>query len=137
MASRRGHGEGSISQRKSDGLWTARVDLGIVNGKCKRKQIYGKTRKEVADKLTEKLTNKDVEITRPVQSGMTVREFFAEYEEAIRHTIKRRSYQTSRDVIRLHLLPEFGAMRLTDLDRKRIQRVYTRKRDAGLSRHRQ
>jgi integrase len=50
MSKRRGHGEGSIHQRK-DGSWCAIVDLGWVNGKRKRKYIYGKTRKEVADKL--------------------------------------------------------------------------------------
>jgi hypothetical protein len=50
MGKRRGHGEGSIFQR-ADGRWTASVDLGFVNGKRKRKWIYGKTRKEVADKL--------------------------------------------------------------------------------------
>jgi hypothetical protein len=49
MGSRRGHGEGSIYQRESDGYWCTSVDLGYVNGK--RKVIYRKTRKEVADKL--------------------------------------------------------------------------------------
>jgi integrase len=51
MASRRGHGEGAIYQRESDGKWCASVDLGFLNGKRRRKIIYGKTRKEVADKL--------------------------------------------------------------------------------------
>ncbi len=51
---RRGHGEGYIGQYK-DGRWVARVDLGIVEGKRKRKAIYGKTRKEVADKLKQLL----------------------------------------------------------------------------------
>lgn len=51
MSKRRGHKEGSIYQRESDGLWCTSVDLGIINGKRKRKVIYGKTRKEVADKL--------------------------------------------------------------------------------------
>ncbi len=50
MSTRRGHGEGSISQR-SDGRWMASVDLGYVDGKRKRKYIYGKTRKEVAEAL--------------------------------------------------------------------------------------
>ena len=48
MASRRGHGEGSIYQRENDGKWCATVDLGWVNGKRKRKVIYGRTLKEVA-----------------------------------------------------------------------------------------
>ena len=44
MASRRGHGEGSIYQRKSDNLWVGTVDLGWVDGKRKRKVVYGATR---------------------------------------------------------------------------------------------
>src|SRR5215216_4244458 len=51
MAKRRGNGEGGIYQRESDGKWCASVDLGFVNGKRRRKIIYGKTCKEVADKL--------------------------------------------------------------------------------------
>ena len=47
---RRGNGEGSIHQRP-DGRWCAVIDLGIVNGKRKRKYIYGDTRKEVVEKL--------------------------------------------------------------------------------------
>ena len=33
MAKRRGHGEGSIYQRESDGKWVGSIDLGYVNGK--------------------------------------------------------------------------------------------------------
>ncbi len=51
MPSKRGHGEGSIYQRSDNGIWCTVVDLGYVNGKRKRKYIYGKTRKEVAEKL--------------------------------------------------------------------------------------
>ena len=47
---RRGHGEGSIYQRK-DGRWVAEITL--ENGK--RKPMYGKTRKEVADRLNQAL----------------------------------------------------------------------------------
>jgi hypothetical protein len=51
MAKRQGHGESEIYQRESDGKWCASIDLGFVNGKRQRKVVYGKTRKEVADKL--------------------------------------------------------------------------------------
>ena len=47
---RRGQGEGSIYQRK-DGRWVAELDLGWEAGKRKRKPIYGKTRREVQEKL--------------------------------------------------------------------------------------
>ncbi len=51
MGTRRGHGEGAIYYRESDQRWCTSVDLGWVNGKRKRKVIYGKTRKEVSEKL--------------------------------------------------------------------------------------
>ena len=48
---RRGNGEGSIYQRKN-GSWAAVVSVGTkADGKPNRKFIYGKTRKEVAEKL--------------------------------------------------------------------------------------
>lgn len=54
MAKRRGHGEGSISQR-ADGRWMARVDLGWENGRRRYKALYGRTRRDVAGKLTKVL----------------------------------------------------------------------------------
>ena len=54
---RRANNEGSIFQRK-DGRWTGAVTTGYDdNGKPIRKFIYGKSRMEVANKLTE-LTNR-------------------------------------------------------------------------------
>ena len=44
---RRGHNEGAIYQRASDGRWVGTLTL--PNGK--RKSFYGKTRKEAADKM--------------------------------------------------------------------------------------
>jgi hypothetical protein len=41
---RRGHGEGAIYQRASDGKWVGSVNLGYENGKRKRKTIYGEKR---------------------------------------------------------------------------------------------
>ena len=43
-------GEGSIHQRQ-DGRWSTTIDLGWHGGKRKRKVVYGRTRREVADKL--------------------------------------------------------------------------------------
>lgn len=127
-----GNGEGNIRQRR-DGRYEARYCVETPEGP-KRRSIYGTTRKEVADKLAVKLANKEDEAKQPAPAkNITVRAFFGEYLEAIRDSIKRRSYETSRDIIRIHLNPEFGGKRLKDLDRRSIQAMYTRKRGAGLS----
>ena len=47
---RRGHGEGSIYQRK-DGRWVATIELGWIDGKRKRKAVTARTRADVVRKL--------------------------------------------------------------------------------------
>ncbi len=73
---RRAKGEGSITRRK-DGRWQARYQ---VNGG--RKYIYGKTRKEVAKKLTEALP--DAEVGAVDDAGIIeVRLEAPDFEEAL------------------------------------------------------
>jgi integrase len=50
MMGRRGNGEGSITRRK-DGLYMVRYKVQTATG-AKRRTLYGKTRQEVAEKLT-------------------------------------------------------------------------------------
>lgn len=100
-----------------------------------RRSFYGKSAKEVRAKYQQALANKD---TKPAeqattQSAIKVEAFFTEYLAAIKDSIKRRSHETSKDIIRLHLNPEFGSKRLRDLDRRTIQAMYSGKRDGGLS----
>jgi len=59
MAKKRGNNEGSIT-RRPDGRWMAQVTIGrdAATGKPKRATFYGKTRQEVADKLTKALREK-------------------------------------------------------------------------------
>lgn len=52
MAKRRGPGEGAVYQRP-DGTWCAVLDLGFIGANRRRKWVYGKTRKEVTEKLRE------------------------------------------------------------------------------------
>lgn len=47
---RRSNGEGTIFKR-NDGRWTGQITLDLGNEQYKRKTVYGKTQKEVKDKL--------------------------------------------------------------------------------------
>ena len=51
MSKRRGRGEGGVCQR-DDGRWMGTLDLGYVDGRRRRKSVYGATRKAVTDRLT-------------------------------------------------------------------------------------
>ena len=54
---KRGNGEGSI-YRKADGRWVTQYTAETAQG-TKRKTLYGKTRREVAEKLRVTLSEKD------------------------------------------------------------------------------
>lgn len=47
--------------------------------------------------------------------------------------MKRRSLETYRGIARKHLLPSIGSVKLAELDREKVQCIYSRKHDAGLS----
>ena len=130
MARKRGNGEGGISRRK-DGRWEARYYADTPDGR-KRKTLYGKTRKEVAEKLAKAVAAQE-EPQAFVVTNIMVDEFFVQYEDAVKDTMKRRSLETYQDIARLHLLPAFGHVKLKDLTREQVQRLYARKRDEGLS----
>lgn len=126
---RRGSGEGGISRRK-DGRWVARY----YGADGRRKALYAKTRREVAEKLTAALASKDDASPPPfVPKNITVRSFFEEYEHVAKETMKFHSFETHKRMARNHLLPAFGGVRLADLTRERVQSLYTRKRDDDLS----
>ncbi len=124
---KRGNGEGGKPRQRPDGRWEARY---YIDGK--RRSVYGQSRKEAATKLIDALATKD-EPTPFVPSDVTIREFFAQYENVAKDTMKRRSYETYRDIARKHLLPTVGSLKIKDLTREQVQRMYSQKRDAGLS----
>ena len=49
---RRANGEGAVYRRPSDGLWVGMLDLGIVDGRRRRKAVYGQTEREALQKLS-------------------------------------------------------------------------------------
>ena len=120
---KRGNGEDSKPRKRADGRWEARY----TDASGHRRSVYAPTRQEVAAKLATALAHRDdAPAFKP--TGITVRDFFAEYQEAVRDSLKRRSFENARDVIRLHLIPEFGRMKLKDLTRVRAYKRCTPRR---------
>jgi integrase len=114
MAKRRGHGEGSITQRK-DGRWQGQVDLGWQDGRRRRKFVYGRTRRAVSDALTRAL--------RAAQDGtlltderQTVGQFLAHWlRDVARPRVRPRTLDTYEAAITLHIVPTLGKRALARL----------------------
>lgn len=117
---RRGAGEGSIYQR-ADGSWCAIIDLGIVNGKRKRKFIYGSSRKEVAEKLKQLLHQQQQGINVDPER-LTVGEFLDRWlEQMVKPHRRARTYSRYADIVRLHLKPRVGHLQIAKLSPADVQ----------------
>jgi integrase len=125
---RRGHGEGSVYQRK-DGRWVASVTI----ENRKRKYFYGDTRKEVQEKLKVALHEQQqgALATGPQQS---LKGFLEQWLESVyKPTVKPNSYKQYRAAIRTHLIPSLGHIPIQKLTAAKVQAFYTQKLDEGLA----
>ena len=129
---RRGDGEGSIHQRPN-GTWAAQVSLGNdpLTGKRKRRSIYGKTRQEVAKKLTKLL--------REVQTGTYIEPTKTSLKDWLkkwlptykRGNLKGGTYEIYERLIDLHIVPALGKIPLAKLQARQIQNFYNAKQADG------
>src|SRR5215470_157299 len=133
MAKKRGNNEGSIT-RRPDGRWMAQVTVGRdpATGKPKRATFYGKTRQEVADKLTKALRDKQ-QGTFVAPHKLTLGEWLDtwlwEYKKPTLRPLSLTKYET---VIRRHLKPALGHIALQDLRPDQVQRFYNEQAQHGL-----
>jgi integrase len=131
VAKKNANGDGSRPRKRPDGRYEARYWIETTTGR-KRRSVYGSTSKECAEKLRDALAAKE-DKPELVTTNIKVAEFFGQYEDAVKDTMKRRSFETCHDIARLHLLPSLGTLKLKDLTRENVQKLYSRKRDGGLS----
>ncbi|MCM8746829.1 hypothetical protein NET03_09870 [Thermomicrobium sp. CFH 73360] len=95
---RRGRFEGTLYHR-ADGRWEAKVGLGFINGRWVRKSIYGRTRREVQEKLTILLAN--VQRSLPVlDERTTVGEFLTQWLTAIRTRLCPKTFRSYEQIVR-------------------------------------
>jgi len=126
---KRGNGEGSIYQRKEDGKWVGSVTLD--NGQ--RKAFYGKTRKEVKEKLT-RVLHEQQQGTLVTSGPQTVEQFLTDWlENTHKRHVRPRTYERYREAVYLHIIPFLGKHQLQKLTVQHVQRFYTKKEDEGLA----
>lgn len=129
---RRGPGEGTIFERK-DGRWCATVHLGWENGRRKRKTVYGATRAEVADKLTE--TQADIARGLPVASDkQTLGGHLAWWlEEVVSRKNRPSTYRSYEQLVRVHITPALGKLALSKVTPQAVRSFLNTKADGKLS----
>ena len=131
---RRGRGEGAIHFKEDRQLWCAIATTGHdEHGKRKRKYLYGKTKKEVRDKLTK--------LQKEVATGgvfepkdMPLGDYLLHWlEGTAKATIRETTYVSYEGVIRVHIKPRIGSISIAKLRPSMIQAFYTKMEEDGVS----
>lgn len=125
MAKRRSNGEGTIGKVTRSGIeyWRIIITVGIdpLTGKVIRKSLYGKTQKEVKEKLKD-FQEKSSKATDTSRLGD-----FIEYWlwNVKKDTIKKSSFGRFEEILRLYIKPNkrLNEAKIIDLDTLYLQKI--------------
>jgi integrase len=131
MARRRGNNEGSISRRR-DGRWMGRYTIHTANGP-KQRAVYGKTREDAAEKLTNAMADRNGGIVYDA-GKQTVGEYLTRWlADSVKDTVRQRTYERYESIVRVHLVPAIGRIKLKALTPAHVRGLYRDRLDSGLS----
>ena len=114
--------------------WRAVVDVGKdpVTGKRLQRRVTAKTRRECEAAVARLLA--EVQDQRVVlDRGMTVSEFAGRWLEGKYGHVREATHRRYADLMRLHILPTIGRLKMRELGPAQIQSLHSVWRAAGLS----
>ncbi len=126
---KRANGEGSIYRRKVDGMYVGSITL----DDGKRKYFYAKKRQDVYEKMNAALQEKKqgTLVTTPQQTLSQYLSYWLEHN--VKDTIRPRSYERYESIVRLHIVPTLGKVKLQSLTPQHVQTLKSKKLKEGLS----
>src|SRR5215212_2846659 len=123
MVKKRGNGEGSITRHKKSGLYMARYTVETPTGP-KRKTLYGRTRKEVDEKLTKAKARRDDGIVFDADN-LTLGNYLDRWiSHSVRVKVRQRTWERYKHIVRVHLKPALGRVKLKNIAPTHARALY-------------
>jgi len=110
----------------------ARYTIQTATG-AKRKAVYGKTRKEAAEKLTKALADRDMGLVFEGEKRTLAAFLDGWLDGTVKGSVKATTYESYERLIRCHIKPELERHKLKTLAPDHVQALYQRKLDSGLA----
>ena len=127
-----GNGEGGITRHKNSGLYMARYTVQTPTGP-KRKTLYGKTRREVDEKLTKAKADRDTGFVFDADN-LTLGNYLDRWiNDSVRDTVRQRTWERYEQIVRVHIKPALGRVRLKNITPTHARALYREKLDTGLA----
>lgn len=131
MSRKRGNGEGTIHRRKNGG-WCAQYTVYTAEGR-KRRTLYGKTRAEVAEKLTKAVADRQSGLTFDT-GNLKVGEYLERWlADSVKGTVKETTCANYAYITRKHISPALGRVKLKALTPAHVRDFYREKSLSNLS----
>lgn len=119
---RRGHGEGSVYRRESDGRWVGSVELPPgPDGKRVRKTVSALTQAACLLRLAD--LKQGARKKRAAGADTLFSTWATEWLEDYKHRVKRRSYDLAKGELDKHIVPRLGDTPLGDLSVGDVRRL--------------
>jgi integrase len=131
VSRKRGNGEGSIHRRK-DGGWCAQYTVYTAEGR-KRKTLYGKPRQEVATKLAKALSDQQGGLSFDAKNLLLGKYMSLWLADSVKDTVRLTTYQGYERIVRLHIKPTLGRVKLQNLTPTHLRGLYRERLEAGLA----
>ena len=121
---RRGRGEGSIYYRPDrGGTWEAQVSLGYdQKGQRIRKTIFGRSKKQVQDKLA--ALQNDATTGHVTSTQMKMEQYLKHWLETRSSQLRQTTKSRYEEIMRLHINPFIGSNKLAKITPSQIQLFY-------------
>lgn len=132
---KRGANNGGTIRQRPDGTWESRITLGTNpgTGKPLRKSFYGKTQKEVRQKMTEALNALDNGTYQPT-SKLTVAAWMQEWLDTFcANKLKPYTVTSYKGIIANHINNHMGAIQIQAVKGSHVQRMYNKMIEGGAS----
>jgi integrase len=105
----------------------------VTVGLGKRRWVYGKTREDVARRVTQALKATQDGVPVPGESE-TVERFLTQWlADSVTNRVRPSTLVSYASLVRLHIVPELGKVRLARLTPSQVQALLNRKLASGLS----
>jgi integrase len=125
---KKANGEGSIYPRK-DGRYVGQY----TDRQGKTRYIYGKTQKDVREKLTRALVNRDNGMVLDA-GNLTLGQHLDRWlVDSVRHAVKPPTYESYSQLVSNHITPALGSKKLKDLTPTHVRRFRSLELEKGLS----
>ena len=128
---RRRRGDGSITSRK-DGTYQASY---LPAQGERRVYLYAKTLEQIRKQLSKALKERDQGVIQGSFANQPL--YLAQWLETARANIRPNTYDTHESIIRVHLVPALGRIKLVDLNAQHIQYFLSQLDKRGASRYTQ